>query len=858
MKVTHIAMLHLFFPKKRNHTPEAWLEMNNINLHLVCLVSFCRLGPEPTSMTAELEYNSLYDKHLTNHFYSRGSVREHLTGQHIITDDWRVVGSRDEFFQGLRAQRELLAREEIVSSIAARQERRMARMRMAGHLAQKKRIPRKLEQLEVNHADRRHAAQQRKIRRAVQKEAEIATRTATAKEQERVYRTVRRQQHHHSSYAPQRYAVGGNGAGGAHPQPLAEADQLSKLEKLLRKQIRCTSLTDARINSVETETSRRYTIRLPEAAGATGQGSLSKITSTLPFPREGGLDLLSVAPQHLHAALVSEQRALQTRLDAMGVEPPSVPRSAKSARVKSSGKQKSKGKMKQQRKPTITHQNAALPTSPSSLPAGSSMSKKAATKQQNDTQTPADDTEVGNARSAFSDQEDATDITNARAKLQRERDGRLTAGAVESPLVDEGWKADAWLSDSARELVRSIDPRRTGAITHAELMQVLSSGALGLDLDATLLEELSKETEPSGGASSNGQELQVNYEDVFAKLQDTLSTLAFADEHILKPHWCTVYSPTLRCDLRYNRATRMVHRPSEHPSAANTSAAARRSSQVEGGGGEPEEGAVGRAVSRVMRDAGRDLVGELQGPGIMEEEDFYLVLQSSGLGLRLLAADIERVQDELPPGEDGTVRRQELCDDIEETIVEAHATHADSEGNFMTETAIAAAWCRLWSPVDGIFFFNKVTGTTTITRPAEFTYGPGDDDIEDFLFGMFEANEQLDHDERGANYQSNGMLREELFWELLEKPAPAGLGIIGDDAFLYLTKFDRTVDGWVPWRDFVTLFRGLAVQVSAESETAHGAGGEDWLELQTSQGAWFFFDKVSGANIRSIVAAVEA
>ena len=809
-----------------------------------------------------------------------------MTGQNIITDDWRVVGSRDEFFQGVRAQRELLAREEIVASIKARQEKRMARMRTAGNADKKIAMPRKLQQLEVNHADRRHAAQKRRIRRAAEKEAEIAARTAEARAEEFAYRIARRQQQQQ-----QQQGNLGKGAGAGASYASGDAAQLETLERLLRKQIRRTSLT--------TETSRRYsyTVKLPGAA-AGSDSRRPALPTTTAFPSGGGhssdgegwddpliasakgvLDLVNVQPEHLHAALKSEQRALQARLEAMGIELPSLPTHGKgnksAARTKSGGR-KPKGTKRQQQHKGRSQQSPAPSTGSSRL------SKKAAAKQQQQhDQKQARPSKVKSAHDASgadgvdgvdtakdadygANEGGAVDIVVARAKLQREKQDWLESGAAKSPLVAQGWKSESWLADAARELARSIDPQRTGFMLHAELMQLLTSRALGLGLDDALVGEMSIEVEPNGEANFTGDDIHINYEEVLARLPSTLSAFAFADNRVLKNHWCTVYSPTLNCDLRYNRATQateILPRRSlmgEDGAAVNTSETLHAGG---GGGGEEKlkEGAVGRAVSKAMKDAARDVVDV---PGMMEEEDFYLVLQSSGLGLRLLAADVERIQDELPPGEDGTVPWQELCDEMEETILDAYSTTADSQGAFLTQGAVAAAWCRLWSPEDGIFFFNKRTGTASIARPADFGYGPGlgDHDIEDFLFGLFSSagqQKQQDlHDPASeATTNSDGsMLREDLFWELLEQPAPTGPGIFGDAAFLFLTKFDRIVDGWVPWRDFVVLFRGLAVQVSAEDDDAQAAG-EDWLELQTGNGVWFYFDKVSGASVRSAAAA---
>jgi hypothetical protein len=153
-----------------------------------------------TSLTGELKYNALYDKHLKQHFYESPALRDHLTTKGIITEDWRVVGTRDEFFQGLKAHRELLDREEIVAKLSAKQSRRFERFSTNAKTSARPSVTeaslfrKEVQQLDVNAADRRLAASDRKHRRQQKADADRLRRFVAVQEQDRAYKQERRRQ----------------------------------------------------------------------------------------------------------------------------------------------------------------------------------------------------------------------------------------------------------------------------------------------------------------------------------------------------------------------------------------------------------------------------------------------------------------------------------------------------------------------------------------------------------------------------------------------------------------------------------------------------------------------------------------
>jgi hypothetical protein len=208
----------------------------------------------------------------------------------------------------------------------------------------------------------------------------------------------------------------------------------------------------------------------------------------------------------------------------------------------------------------------------------------------------------------------------------------------------------------------------------------------------------------------------------------------------------------------------------------------------------------------------------------MEEDDFYLMLQSSALGLRLTAADIEGIKDELPPEESGIVDYGEVCHDLDDHLETIYKEHPRAK---------SAEWCRLYTELDGIFYHNKSTQEHKTKRPHLFKPAHSENDIDNFLFDLFGRSDE----------GNSGLINDEIFWALLEAPAPAGVGIAGDDSVSMMTTFDMSEDGMVPYRRFAPLFRPLVMHVSAENG-GHDIG-EDWVKLDG-----FWFDKVTGGSTR--------
>jgi len=229
---------------------------------------------------------------------------------------------------------------------------------------------------------------------------------------------------------------------------------------------------------------------------------------------------------------------------------------------------------------------------------------------------------------------------------------------------------------------------------------------------------------------------------------------------------------------------------------------------------------------RVMDTSNRSLEDE---PAKMEEEVFYMMLQSTEVGLGLDAEDVDAYKDEMPPEVDGNVDFVEAVDDL-----------AVALSSIMEDKGAAATnnWCCLYSTDDSLFFYNKSTQQVCKKRPDAFQPSHDALDIDRFLFALFKTNDP----------QETGLIDEPTFWELLESEPPTGLSIQEEDSFSMMTKFDLSIDGKVPYRKFVPIFRAMMVAVSAESEDT--PEGPLWVELAADGVGTFWFDKVSATCSR--------
>ena len=88
----------------------------------------------------------------------------HLVKTGVVTEDWRVVGRSEDYYQGLKANRLLQQREAVQSKLDAKERRRIAR------LNEQLSLPAVVSKREQRALERRQVAEERKqqLERAVQ------------------------------------------------------------------------------------------------------------------------------------------------------------------------------------------------------------------------------------------------------------------------------------------------------------------------------------------------------------------------------------------------------------------------------------------------------------------------------------------------------------------------------------------------------------------------------------------------------------------------------------------------------------------------------------------------------------------
>ena len=719
-------------------------------------------------MTSELLYNSLHDPHLQEHFYKKASVRDHLINQGIVTDDWRVIGSTDDFFKGMKAHRLLLARNQKREKMATKNEERLRRLATSAEL------PTINNEYDERAYQRKLALQSRRKAREENESGSEATLALEAAKKRRARQEIETKQEERAAIerrlAERERSLHAN----MGPVPPGEERRLSAGSM---RDLPPLSLDKDRALLVNAEDRDRAERRRRETEGRL-QARAKRVEEN---------------KRRIAAAAAAREMAKQAELEQL--------------------------------------EQSLL---------DAELSKVVATQN-------ADDRAAAAAKAkqdADADAADAKDLT----PTEKQRALQAAAGVawkqesevVLGPLREIGWREN-WLELAGLALCRTIDGGRSGWLAADELLLVLQSPSFGLNLSKnavsellTFAVELSNDSSNGGFGAAEGHprkvvgsltadSLTLKYEPLMKVLADKLLLIALSDTEVFADPWCIVYDGCTQVELRYNKATRET-RINPPPSVLEPAST----------GSEMDHGALGRSAARILFAAGRDeedVAGD--GEHIMEEDNFYLVLQSGSLGLRLTALDIEGIKDELPPEEDGYVNYGEICNELEDILA---AVYHDNP------RPVAEEWCRLYNDQDGIFYYNKKTRVDRIKRPRAFKPAHAEDDIDQFLHALFVRQDRT----------NTGSIPDEIFWHLLEAAPPTGLAIAGEDSVGMMTTFDVSVNGEVPYRAFVPLFKPLMMLCSAENGAREG--GHEWIELPgisgSSDKSTFWFDKVTAVSIR--------
>jgi hypothetical protein len=484
------------------------------------------------SVTSELNYNSLHDKHLQEHFYKKSSVRDHLIRQGIVTDDWRVVGTTDDFFKGMKAHRLLMARNQKRAKMEAKQNERVQRIAHAADLPpifnqfDARAHRRKLALTERKRTRELDGKQSREALRAAQKLRRQAEDEITRKAEERAaieHRLEAREQQIRSLIpsTPERKL---SASAMRDLPPLADGDQRSSL--LL------PALDRQRADTLKKETEKRLAARAERIKANQERMAIEKVARD-----QAKADAEARAEVEAREAVQQEHDAKDraTAAAARALLPPTPP------------KPKTKAELKQE---TLL----------------------------------------------------------AEAEVWEEQ-----ADIVLDPLREMGWQDD-WLELAALDLIRTIDGGRSGWVTSDELLLVLNSPSLGLNLSSSAVAELTvmamATTSTDSGALGRISQLRssmkmatlesgvklVQYLPLFKQLATLLKSHALSAKGVFEDQWCTIYDGCTQMELRYNKATRETR---ISPPASVMEAAEAQSTS--------HHGALGRAVLRVLHQAGRNV-----------------------------------------------------------------------------------------------------------------------------------------------------------------------------------------------------------------------------------------------------------
>jgi hypothetical protein len=433
----------------------------------------------------------------------------------------------------------------------------------------------------------------------------------------------------------------------------------------------------------------------------------------------------------------------------------------------------------------------------------------------------------------------------AKADLWDQKEAWQDAGGWSHQLDGVGLKRD-WLYAAVLWLLRVADPERTNLLSSKVICDTVCSAAMGLGLSPAARSLLQSKLDRYAQLADDGK-LEVNgYEAVLYDVGEMLSEVGFAVEDVEGEHpSCMLYDPGTGAMFRYNWITGETEweggaTESTLPAPSATSASVVASATLPGL--PTSDSALYRALIHRLKAACMFVPGADEHR--IEEDVFFLILQSSLVGLGLSTNDATLLRDEMPPEEDGLVGYLTACEEVGLLIQEVYLeSRAHDLGN---------DWCLLYSPLDGLFHYNKRSMATSAARPLNFKYRLSSTDVEDYLFALCRQHDP----------GNSGMIAEDSdeetgrpgFWSLLELEAPAGLGIADRINFALMQKFDQaTGSGHVPWRKFVPLFRGLVAAVHAEQLLEQGSSDtlDTWITIDTTVGDspfHFHFDRATGRS----------
>ena len=224
------------------------------------------------------------------------------------------------------------------------------------------------------------------------------------------------------------------------------------------------------------------------------------------------------------------------------------------------------------------------------------------------------------------------------------------------------------------------------------------------------------------------------------------------------------------------------------------------------------------------------LAADNNGDGTLEEKEFWRLLQSPLLNLKLTSADVKRLRARVRSGPSGSVNYLEFLPAAREMIRSAYQDRPRSS---------ASNWTMLVSQEGGtVGYFNKHSGEIRDTPPEGIAF-EDPNLIEDTIYDFLEV---MDADQKG-------IISEKMFLESMDAMRSGALGlIITAEELEEIKQIFRLRKDRVPYEDIMPVLLELICRTYQVKDASY----LNWIQLDSPRVGMFWFNKKTGRSKRAM------
>ena len=224
------------------------------------------------------------------------------------------------------------------------------------------------------------------------------------------------------------------------------------------------------------------------------------------------------------------------------------------------------------------------------------------------------------------------------------------------------------------------------------------------------------------------------------------------------------------------------------------------------------------------------LAADSNGDGTLEEKEFWRLMQSPLLNLKLTSADVKRLRSRVRSGPTGYVNYMDFLPVAREMIRSVYQDRPRSS---------ASNWTMLVNQEgETVGYFNKHTGDIRDTPPEGVTF-EDPNLIEDTIYDFLEV---MDPEQRG-------IISEKMFLESMDAMRSGALGlIITAEELEEIKQIFRLRKDRVPYEDILPVL----LELICRTYQVKDASSLNWIQLDSPRVGMFWFNKRTGRSKRAM------